>query len=126
MRLLVTGDREWTDRAAIERAFDRFKPTHVIEGECRGLDLMARAVAEARGIPVTPVAAEWDSYGKMAGHIRNSAMLNLDPELVLAFHNNFKNSKGTKNCVDQALKRDLETWLVTSEHVLRLAKTKRR
>jgi len=126
MRILVTGDREWKDREAVERAFDRFKPTHVIEGECRGLDLMARAVAEARGIPVTPVAAEWDSYGKAAGHIRNGAMLDLGPELVLAFHNNFKKSKGTKNCVDQALKRELETWLVTSEHVLRLAKTRNR
>lgn len=124
MKILVTGDREWKDRAAIERAFDRFQPTHVIEGECRGLDLLARAVAEERGIPVTPVPANWDAFGKAAGHIRNGEMLDLQPELVLAFHNNFKKSKGTKNCVDQALKRDLETWLVTSEHVLRFGKKK--
>lgn len=126
MRVLVTGDREWKDRSAVELAFDRFKPTHIIEGECRGLDLMARAVAEDRGIPFTPVAADWARLGKAAGHIRNSQMLDLGPELVLAFHNNFKDSKGTKNCVTQALARELEVWLVTSEHVLRMAKPKNR
>jgi hypothetical protein len=126
MRLLVTGDREWKDRKAIERAFDQFKPTSIIEGECRGLDLMARAVAEERGIPVTPVPAKWEAFGKAAGHIRNGEMLDLGPDLVLAFHNDFKKSKGTKNCVDQALKRELEAWLVTSEHILRLGKKKSR
>jgi len=122
MRTLVTGDREWTDRAAIERAFDRFKPTVLIEGECRGLDLMARSIAEARGIPVIPMPANWDLHGKAAGPIRNREMLNLGPELVLAFHNNLKRSVGTKDCVNQALKRKLEAWLVTSEHILRLGK----
>lgn len=124
MKVLVTGDREWTDEAAIERAFDRFQPTELIEGGCRGLDLLARKVAERRGIPVTEVPAQWDRHGKGAGPIRNGEMLNLKPDVVLAFHNNFKNSKGTKNCVDQALKRNVEAWLNTSEHILRLGKLK--
>lgn len=124
MRVLVTGDREWKDEAAIERAFDRFQPTVLIEGECRGLDLMARAVAERRGIPVIAVPALWDKHGRGAGPIRNGEMLDLKPDVVLAFHNNFKSSKGTKNCVDQALKRGVEAWLNTSEHTLRLGKLK--
>lgn len=126
MLTLVTGDREWTDREAVERAFDRFKPSRLIEGECRGLDLMARAVAEARGIPVIAIPAEWDKYGRAAGPIRNDDMLDLNPERVLAFHNNLKKSIGTKDCVTRALKREIETWLVTSLHILRLAKPKYR
>lgn len=126
MLTLVTGDREWNDRAAVERAFDHFKPTRIIEGECRGLDLMARSVAEARGIPVIAMPAEWDKYGRAAGPIRNGSMLDLEPGRVLAFHNNFKKSVGTKDCVTQALKREIETWLVTSLHILRLAKPKYR
>jgi hypothetical protein len=122
VRVLVSGDREWTDRAAVERAFDRFKPTHVIEGECKGLDVMARDVAEARGIPVTQVPADWNAYGKAAGPMRNRKMLEMGPEMLLAFHNHFKRSVGTKDCVTQALKFGVESWLITSENTIRLAK----
>jgi hypothetical protein len=126
MKVLVTGDREWKDEAAIERAFERFQPTTLIEGECRGLDQMARAVAERRGIPVIAVPAKWDTLGRGAGPARNAEMLDMGPDVVLAFHNNFKRSKGTKNCVDQALKRGLEVWLNTSEHTLRMGLPKPR
>lgn len=119
----MSGDREWDDREAVERAFDRFKPTHIIEGGCRGLDLMARSVAEARGISVTEVPADWNAYGKAAGPIRNKKMLVEEhPEMLLAFHNHFKRSVGTKDCATQAIKFGVESWLVTSENTIRLGK----
>lgn len=126
VKILFSGDRDWTDIAAVRRAFDHFQPTHVIEGGQRGLDVMSGAVAKERGIPLTEMKADWTSFGPAAGPIRNGQMLDLWPDKVVAFHNNYKKSKGTRNCVDQALKREIEVWMVTSEHILRMGKKKNR
>ena len=49
--------------------------------------------------------ADWKKYGKSAGPIRNREMLKMDPDIVLIFHDDPKNSKGTKDCVKALLKK---------------------
>lgn len=105
MRILFCGDRRWSDPAPILHAFDRLQPTLVIEGECEGADLLSRREAELRGIPVLPFPAQWDKYGRAAGPVRNRQMLEEGkPDLVVAFHSNLENSKGTADMVKQARK----------------------
>ena len=106
MKILVTGDRNWTDKNIIKTALSEYGATELIEGEARGADSLAREAAEELGIPVTKVPAKWyDDNGKFrvwAGPERNKWMLDMKPDLVLAFHNDLANSKGTRNCVMQA------------------------
>ena len=52
--------------------------------------------------------AEWDTFGKAAGPIRNGWMLKMEPDLVLAFHNDIRQSKGTANMVSIARKKGIE------------------
>ena len=105
MRILFCGDRNWKDAAKIAAAFDRLQPTLVIEGEARGADKMARAEAEMREIPVLPFPADWEMYGRLAGPIRNRRMIEQGkPDLVVAFHENIAESKGTANMLAQAEK----------------------
>ena len=112
MRLLVSGDRNWTDRDYIFGVLDGihsiFEVEVVIEGEARGADLIARAWAEDRRVPVQPYPAEWDKYrpepgsGKKnpAGPIRNREMLtNGKPDMVVAFHPDLAQSRGTLDMV---------------------------
>ncbi len=107
MRLLVCGDRNWSDRAYLNEILDAITKLWsvdvVIEGEAPGADTLSRQWAEARGIPVDPYPARWDSFGKAAGPIRNAKMLHEGkPDLVVAFHPDLSKSAGTANMVKQA------------------------
>jgi hypothetical protein len=94
MKVLVTGSRDWSDRAAIERGFDAMTPTLVIHGDAKGADSIAHEVAMSRGIDVARFPANWNKHGKAAGPHRNRLMHELmKPDVVLAFP--LPQSKGT-------------------------------
>jgi hypothetical protein len=120
MRVLICGDRNWTNVRAIEREIDLLKAEYgydlvIIEGEARGADSLARNAAKERNIEVERYPAEWDRYGRAAGAIRNTQMLKEGkPSLVLAFHENIEESRGTKNMVTQARKAGVETRVFDS------------
>lgn len=80
----------------------RMGATQVISGGCRGADKISAEVAEELRIPCRVFPAEWDKHGKAAGPIRNAEMLEENPDLVLAFHDNIESSKGTKDMVRRA------------------------
>ena len=115
MKVLVCGDRNWTDRAAIKLWLETLKAvgyTRVIEGEARGADRLAREEAEKLGLEVDPHPANWDKYHRAAGMIRNREMLDQCPDLVLAFHSDLSKSKGTKDCVQEAKKRGIKVEVI--------------
>ena len=63
-------------------------------------------------IPVEKYPADWTRYGYAAGPIRNQQMLDEGrPSLVLAFHNDFEHSKGTKDMIDKARKANIPAIL---------------
>ncbi len=115
LRVLVCGDRNWTDREVIKRQLVKLPPhTVIIEGEAEGADLLARSVAEEIGFTVEPYPANWARYGRGAGPVRNRQMLDEgQPHLVLAFHDNIQESKGTADMVKQAAKRGIETLIIS-------------
>ena len=54
--------------------------------------------------------AEWDKYGKAAGVLRNQQMLDEGyPDLVVYFHKDLENSKGTKDMVTRAVDNKIKT-----------------
>lgn len=68
----------------------------------RGADMICGSIAAARGHEVRRVFPHWDTYGRRAGPMRNEAMLAFliqhatrEDRLVLAFHDNPWQSKGT-------------------------------
>lgn len=107
-KLLICGSRFWTDRDKIVNFLQGFpwRNTVVIHGAngrrtddgrvFMGADLLAAEAAAARGMTVRSFPADWDMYGKSAGPLRNEQMLSEGrPTLVVAFHNNLSQSKGT-------------------------------
>lgn len=122
-RVLFCGDREWTDKELIHNVLVSFLrlPEVLIEGECRGADVLSREVAEAEGIPVLPFPAEWSRYDRAAGPIRNQKMLDEGkPSLVVAFHDDLGRSKGTKRMISQALKAGIKVLHVSHSGVEQL------
>ena len=115
MKVVVCGCRDWDNKKIIhKRLFELPSNTIVIEGGCKGADLLAREVALEIGLEVVEFPAAWKKYGKAAGPTRNIKMLNTKPCLVIAFHNNLKSSKGTKHTVTEARKRGIEVEVIGS------------
>lgn len=105
MRLLICGDRNWTDSSAVTEVVERLRPEVVIEGDARGADRMAGIAGELAGAEVEVYPAEWDKFGRAAGVIRNQRMLDYgEPTHVIAFHDDLANSRGTRDMVNRALK----------------------
>jgi hypothetical protein len=63
---------------------------------------------------IEPVAAEWDTFGRAAGPIRNQSMIDMAPDLVLAFHNDMDHSRGTVDTVDRAIKAGINVEVITT------------
>ena len=118
MKILVCGDRNWVDQAAITRELLGYlrtttppsKPVSpntitVIHGDARGADRLAGEVARCLGMKVKRYPADWAQYGRAAGPIRNKRMLEEGkPDLVLAFHPDLRQSRGTAHMVSIAKK----------------------
>lgn len=113
MRVLICGDRWWTDRNLIRKAIRQLPRTAIIvHGAARGADSLARQVAEAEDYEAEPHPAKWHRYGRAAGPIRNKEMLDSGINMVIAFHDNLENSKGTKDMVEQAKRAGVPVHIV--------------
>lgn len=105
-RVLVCGGRDFGDYGIVARTLDELKRTrgalHVIQGGAHGADALARDWCHRQPYThLTNVPADWRSYGKAAGAIRNQRMLDeYDPELVVAF----PGGRGTADMVRRAEK----------------------
>lgn len=86
------------DRDHVFSVLDGHKPDMIIEGGAPGADRLARLWSESRGVHCASVCALWGKYGKKAGPLRNAAMLDLRPDVVIAF----PGGSGTANMVRQA------------------------
>lgn len=102
-RILVTGGRNFADRATLYAALDDLLPAAVlIYGCATGADELARRWAVDRRVPTDPHPANWDDidapgaririnkrgkpYNAMAGFQRNGEMLRIGmPTHVVAF-----------------------------------------
>lgn len=107
MKILVTGSRDWTDRKTLQDALREYNAADniLIEGGAKGADRIAREFAEDCVWSIMTVLAQWEKYGKSAGPTRNREMLDMQPDIVLAFPT--KDSKGTIDCINQAIWRQI-------------------
>lgn len=121
MRVLICGDRNWTDKELIRGVLKELKPkpSIVICGGARGADTLAKEVALELGFRVQEFPANWEQYGKAAGPIRNKQMLQEgQPTLVIAFHDNIKASKGTAHMLYISKYHKIKTRLYTTKGLI--------
>lgn len=99
MIVVVTGGRNYNDRAAIYAALDQlhaqYPITRLREGDASGVDRISGEWADMRGIQHDKMPADWSNinvpgavvrqgkhgaYNARAGHDRNQSMLDADPK----------------------------------------------
>jgi hypothetical protein len=110
--ILVTGDRNWSidneaQKITVWGALNGYRKHNpiVVHGAAKGVDRIADTHAHSLGYEVHPHPADWETYHRAAGPIRNQEMLDQEtPNLVLAFHDDIVSSKGTRDMVNRAVK----------------------
>lgn len=124
MKVLVTGDRNFSDRGVVFRALSRYHDTYgitrIIEGCARGADSLAEQWCRISHIENEHHPADWTGKGRAAGLIRNTEMLREgQPDVVIAFHDDLESSNGTAHMVKIANKSGLAVLLFGSSGFIR-------
>lgn len=115
-RVLITGSRDWDNRACIEEALSVYTADEnpvLISGACpSGADRLAEEIWEGWGLPVERHPADW-TMGRGAGFIRNQQMVDLGADVCLAFRKN--GSQGTTHCANAATMAGITTFWFTED-----------
>lgn len=118
MRLLVCGGRYYANKKRVAEELEKWiRPgdlqSIVIHGGAAGADTLAAVWCQQNGVHAARVDALWDWTRpvKAAGPRRNTVMLLLEPELVLAF----PGGGGTADMVIQAERAGLDVRRIERE-----------
>lgn len=105
-KVIVAGGRDFNDYDLLKRTLDfmlqniRTKMViEIVEGECRGADLLGKRYAKENGYTWSEFPADWDGLGRRAGHVRNEQMAKYANACVCFWD---KKSPGTKGMIDLA------------------------
>lgn len=115
MKLIVCGGREYGDYHALKRAIEQLKPTYIAHGAARGADTLADEIATHLRIPVRRYVADWKTFGRAAGMMRNGQMLkDFEPDAVLAA----PGGNGTANMVIRSLRQPVPVYALNAAREL--------
>jgi hypothetical protein len=115
IKVIIAGGRDFDDFDALEAAFQEFlkdyenKDVTIISGMARGADMLGVRIAEEYTLPLIKMPADWDQFGKAAGHIRNAEMARIGTHLLAAWDGV---SKGTKGMIGVATKKNLTIKII--------------
>lgn len=104
-KVLMFGDRNWSNFEVIERQMTKLVDTHgtknllVISGGAPGADTMCEITAREWDVHVAVVKALWDTRHRSAGPQRNEIMRLMEPDEGIGFHEDLRKSKGTADMV---------------------------
>lgn len=127
MRIIIAGSRDFNDYDKLktetlriitglkEEGFNtKRENVEIVSGTARGADQLGERFAKEFNLGLARFHADWDSFGKRAGYLRNAEMSKYakqDKEIgvLIAFWNG---SKGTKHMLDLATKDGLKVYVV--------------
>lgn len=101
MKVLVCGGRDYVYWRELSMHLDRYlskRPT-IIQGGAKGADYLAKVWAVYHNLRHFEEPADWKTFGRSAGSIRNAVMLEkYSPDLVVAF----RGGRGTADMIAKA------------------------
>ena len=117
VRVIIAGGRDFNNlELMIEKCdyylSDAVKKGYTIEivsGTANGADKLGEEYAKLRGYRIAYFPADWASFGKRAGYLRNQQMANFADALI-AFWD--EKSKGTKHMIDIAKRKQMPIRIV--------------
>lgn len=125
-RIIVAGGRDFDDYELVMDTLDEYIDQlwvdnghiEIVSGRAKGADRLGEKFADIRGISIACFEADWRTFGKFAGPMRNVEMAKYASEegytgVLIAFWDG--ESRGTKNMIEAAEKYGLEVKVVRYE-----------
>jgi hypothetical protein len=113
VKVIIAGGRDFKDYDLLCRKADyylsRQSEIEIVSGTARGTDKLGERYADERGYPIKRFPADWGTFGKRAGYLRNEDMA-IYADALIAFWN--QRSKGTKHMIDIAEQHGLKVRIV--------------
>jgi hypothetical protein len=105
MKVLVCGGRYFSDYASLSKELARLEPEPdlIIQGGASGADRLAKKWALHNGVNCHQEPALWRLHGKRAGPIRNVKMLQLNPDICVAFPGGRGTADMVRRCLDAGI-----------------------
>ena len=120
IRVLIAGSRDFNDFELLDKAVKHYlkqyglhrQDIEVVSGGARGTDKLGEQFANKYSIKLTIFPADWNTYGKSAGYIRNEQMIKYigDTGIVFAFWDG--QSHGTAHTIKLANKYNIKVHII--------------
>lgn len=105
LRMIIAGSRSFTDKKRMYSHMKRYTYakiiTEVVSGTAKGADRLGERWADLKDIPIKRFPADWDKYGKRAGHIRNKRMAKYADEAIIFWDGESKGAKDMMECMSE-------------------------
>lgn len=116
MKLIIAGSRHYPPHQAdqlVAKAMQHIPtPERVISGTANGIDQAGERWAEANGVPVERMPADWSAHGRAAGPLRNRGMAAKADALLLIWDGR---SRGSANMLQEARAKKLRIWKAVAQ-----------
>lgn len=118
MKLIIAGSRSFNDYERLKKSMERYLETvldsepyfdNIISGHATGADRLGERFATEFDIPLKIMPADWDYYGRRAGHIRNQAMAKIATHCIVFWD---RQSPGTRDMINCARAAGLKLRIV--------------
>jgi hypothetical protein len=110
MKVAVIGSRDFNDYEEVKQTLSTINITLLVSGGAKGADTLGERYAKEHNIETKIFLPDWEKYGKKAGFLRNTDIIN-EAELIIAFWDG--QSKGTKDSIDKAFKSEKKLLIIT-------------
>ena len=108
MKVVIAGGRSFSDYDFLLEKCNEILQSEenieIVSGTANGADKLGEKYAKEKGYSIKQFPADWNTFGKSAGYIRNEEMAKYG-DMLIAFWDG--ESKGTKHMIDLAEKHNL-------------------
>lgn len=112
-KVIIAGGRDFDDYnylcAICDLYLSDYDSIEIVSGTARGADSLGEKYACAKGYSIQRFPADWNTWGKRTGYIRNSQMATYS-DVLIAFWDG--KSRGTKNMIDIAQRLGLKVIIL--------------
>ena len=117
-KVIIAGGRDFDDYNMLKTHCDKILSNKrnngyriiIISGTARGADTLGERYAKEKGYEVLRFPADWNTYGKRAGYIRNKEMAE-NADACICFWDRISN--GTRHMINIAKEKRLPLRIIT-------------